>query len=176
MELATHGVTWLLACQAPSIGEFVTVSELSELLRASGVTARQAAKRAEDLGIELPYGTIAAYWTPRHPQHPSEETLEGLAAVTNLSLRRLRRVAGMAEGEAQPWTPPPEANRLTRKQRDALEQLIKVIVAEPLPSVSVDEVEDWPPAQYRGDPEPVQDVADDVVTDAAERSRNRRHG
>lgn len=112
------------------------MSELSELLRATGVTARQAAKRAEDIGVHLPYGSIAAYWTPRHPKQPSEETLQGLAEVLALPLRRLRRAAGMAEGEAQPWYPPAEANRLTQKQRAALEQLIKAIVQEPLPAVS----------------------------------------
>lgn len=145
------------------------MSELSELLRATGVTARQAAKRAEDLGIHLPYGSIAAYWTPRHPKHPSEETLEGLAAVLPLSLRRLRRAAGVAEGEARPWNPPAEANRLTQRQREALEQLIKAIVVEPLPALAVDNSQDWP-ADFSVDTQPGEDVGDAWVSDHVPRA------
>lgn len=114
------------------MGAFVTVSELSDLLNGTGISARQAAEKADELGVELPYGTIAGYWAGNHPQNPSEKTLEGLAEVTSLSVRRLRRAAGKAEGELAPWRPPQEANRLTRRQRQALEQLIKAIVDTPI--------------------------------------------
>lgn len=133
-------VTCLVACQAASMGAFVTVSELSDLLNGTGVSARQAAEKAEAMGIHLPYGSIAAYWSGKHPQRPSEPTLEGLAEVLGLSLRRLRRAAGAAAGETTPWHPPPEANRLTQRQRRALELLIKSIVSsgidEPQPTVA----------------------------------------
>ncbi len=92
-------VTVLVACQAASMGAFVIVSELSDLLNGTGISARQAAEKADELGVELPYGTIAAYWAGNHPQNPSEKTLEGLAEVTTISVRRLRRAAGKAEGE-----------------------------------------------------------------------------
>lgn len=111
------------------MGVFVTVSDLSDLLNSTGISARQAAEKADALGIHLPYGSIAAYWAGRHPQHPSEKTLEGLAEVLSIPLRRLRRAAGAAEGETSPWQPPPEANRLTQRQRRALEALIKSIVS-----------------------------------------------
>lgn len=131
MIFETAVVTLLVACQAPSMGAFVTVSELSDLLNRTGISARQAAERAKELGVELPYGTIAAYWAGKHPRNPSEKTLEGLAEVTAVSVRRLRRAAGKAEGETQPWHPPTEANRLTQRQRAALDQLIKAIVDTP---------------------------------------------
>jgi transcriptional regulator with XRE-family HTH domain len=122
------------------MGVFVTVSELSDLLNGTGISARQAAEKADKMGIHLPYGSIASYWSGRHPQHPSEKTLEGLAEVLNIPLRRLRRAAGAAAGEATPWQPPPEANRLTQRQRRALEVLIKSIVSgeidKPQPTVS----------------------------------------
>lgn len=132
----------MVARQASSSEGSVTVTELSDLLKRSGITARQAAEKATELGVDLPYGTIAAYWTGRHPRHPSEKTLEGLAEVTPVSLRRLRRAVGAAEGEATPWSPPAEANRLTIRQREALEQLIKAIVLAPLTRVG-DQGEDW---------------------------------
>lgn len=112
------------------MGAFVIVTELSDLLNGTGISARKAAEKATELGVDLPYGTIAAYWTRKHPS-PSEKTLEGLSEVLSLSLRRLRRAAGKAAGEADPWHPPSEANRLTRRQRDALDQLIKAIVEAP---------------------------------------------
>lgn len=131
MLFETALITWLLADQAPSMGASVIVSELSDLLNATGISARQAAEKADDLGVDLPYGTIAAYWAGKHPRKPSEKTLQGLSEVTSIPLRRLRRSAGAAGGEAQPWTPPAEANRLTQRQRQAIEQLIKTIVEAP---------------------------------------------
>lgn len=112
------------------------MSELSDLLNRTGISARQAAERAKELGVELPYGTIAAYWAGKHPRNPSEKTLEGLSEVTAISVRRLRRAAGKAEGEATPWRPPAEANRLTQRQRSALDQLIKSIVAGAVPEAA----------------------------------------
>lgn len=123
------------------MGAFVTVTQLSDLLNGTGVSARQAAEKARELGVHLPYGTAAGYWAGKHPVHPSEETLEGLAAVTNLSLRRLRRAAGVAAGEVQPYQPPAEANRLTQRQRDALDDLIKSIVEAPAITGSADSSE-----------------------------------
>lgn len=126
------------------------MTQLSDLLRGTGISARQAAERARELDIDLPYGTIAGYWAGSHPRHPSEKTLEGLAEVTNVSVRRLRRAAGAAAGEAEPWSPPPEANRLTQRQRAAIEQLIKAIVSE-VPTAAglgVDEQADTWPASW----------------------------
>lgn len=126
------------------------MSELSDLLNGTGISARQAAIKAAELGVYLPYGTAAGYWSGRHPKRPSETTLEGLAEVTGISLRRLRRAAGAPAGESVPWSPPAEANRLTQTQRAALEQLIKAIVAEPLVG-GADDVQGWPPPHLRVD-------------------------
>lgn len=128
MGFETAVVTWMLACQASSMGAFVTVSELSDLLNGSGISARQAAAKAAEVGVHLPYGTAAGYWSGKHPAHPSEVTLEGLAEVTGIPLRRLRRAAGAPAGENTPWQPPDEANQLTQRQRHAIEQLIRSIV------------------------------------------------
>lgn len=143
--------------QAPSMETWVTVTQLSDLLNSTGISARQAADKAEAEGIHLPYGSIAAYWSGKHPQHPSEKLLEGLAEVTGVSVRRLRRAAGAAPGEATPWTPPAEANRLTQRQREALEQLIKVIVSEP--SVG-DDTQRYPATLWRQ--QPGDDPGDEV--------------
>lgn len=125
------------------------MSELSDLLNDSGISARQAADKADELGVDLPYGTIAAYWAGNHPQNPSEKTLEGLAEVTAVSLRRLRRAAGKAEGENKPWHPPADANRLTARQRKALDQLIKAIVDTPALNGAQGSGLGWPAAAVK---------------------------
>lgn len=117
------------------------MSVLSDLLNNSGVTARQAADKADELGVRLPYGTIAAYWAGKHPRNPSDTTLMGIAEVTGISLRRLRRAAGMPAGELEPWVPPVEANRLNHRQRDALAELIRTITDV---VTAADHSQDWP--------------------------------
>lgn len=48
------------------MGVSETVSTLSDLLNSGTVTARQAADKAADMGLDLRYGTIAAYWSGGH--------------------------------------------------------------------------------------------------------------
>lgn len=58
---------------------------------------------------------------------PSEGVLEALSVLTSVDMDTLRRAAGSAgKGE---WTPPGESVRLTLRQRQALDELIRAIVA-----------------------------------------------
>lgn len=128
------------------------MTELSALLNRSPLTARQASEKAGEIGVRLPYGTAAAYWAGTHPVHPKDETLQAIAEVTRIPVTRLRAAIQVGIGELKPWKPPPEANRLTHRQRRAIEQLIKAIVLEVPPSASLGVDEDewdpaWAPAQ-----------------------------
>lgn len=58
---------------------------------------------------------------------PSETALQGLAALTGLSVESLRQAAVAEVGGH--WDPPTEAVRLSRRQRAALEELIRAMVA-----------------------------------------------
>lgn len=104
------------------------MSRLSDLLNGQPVSARQAAARAEDEGIPLPYGTIAAYWSGKHGR-PSAKTLERLAAVLPLSIGQLQKAAWGKETELGEYTPPREADLLDHRQRRAVDELIRSIVA-----------------------------------------------
>ena len=104
------------------------MSNLSDLLNGQPVSARQAAAEAERRGIKLPYGTIAAYWSGKHGR-PSAGTLEKLAAVLPLSLGQLQRAAWDAETNLGEYRPPREADLLNSRQRRALDELIRSIVA-----------------------------------------------
>lgn len=106
----------------------VAVSNLSDLLNSQPVSARQAATAAEDKGIKLPYGTIAAYWSGKHGR-PSARTLESLAAVLPLSLGQLQQAAWGKATTLGTYRPPREADLLDARQRRALDDLIRSIVA-----------------------------------------------
>lgn len=70
------------------------MSSLSDLLKSQPISARRAAEIAAEKGIDLPYGTIAGYWSGRHARRPLADTLEKLAQVLpQISLRQLQEAA-----------------------------------------------------------------------------------
>lgn len=109
---------------------FATVSALSELLKSNryGIEARQAAAKAAELGVDLKQGTIAGYFAGTNKSRPSEKTMKALAEVLAIPLEKIREAAGVPIGETDPYMPPPEANRLSSNQRQAIDQLIRAIV------------------------------------------------
>ncbi|WP_143153981.1 helix-turn-helix transcriptional regulator [Rhodococcus rhodnii] len=102
------------------------MSKLSDLLNSQPVSARQAADIAKEKGIRLPYGTIAAYWSGRHGR-PSAQTLERLAEVLSTPLAQLQRAAWDATAPLGPYEPPAEANLLSRRERNAVDELIRAM-------------------------------------------------
>lgn len=71
----------------------------------------------------------------------SEKTIEAVAGALRLPLTTIRGWAAAALGEVGPWEPPAVANRLTDRQRRALDELIRAMVAsaesQPAPLRSV---------------------------------------
>ena len=104
------------------------MSSLSELLNSKPVSARQAAEKAEELGINLSYGTIAAYWAGGHGR-PTAATLKKLAAVVDFTEKQLQEAAWNESAPLGPWVPPEESILLDRRVRKALDNLIKTVVA-----------------------------------------------
>lgn len=58
-----------------------------------------------------------------------EETIQKVAAALRVEVTTIRTWAAQARGESEPYSAPPEANRLSRRQRKALDELIRSIVA-----------------------------------------------
>ncbi|QLF83851.1 immunity repressor [Gordonia phage Moosehead] len=104
------------------------MSALSDLLNSGTVSARQAAEKAAEKGIQLPYGTIAAYWSGRHGR-PSATTLKRLAQVVPFSEKELQKAAWNATAPLGPYSPPEESALLDHRQRLAVDELIRSIVA-----------------------------------------------
>lgn len=92
------------------------------------MSAIQAAERAETMGVHLPYGTIAAYWSGSHGR-PSAKTLKALARVVPFTEEQLQRAAWNTSEVLGPWVPPEESALLDKATRKALNALIKSVVA-----------------------------------------------
>jgi hypothetical protein len=106
------------------------MTALSELLHEANVqswSSREIARRAEKNGHKLSYASAAVYLGGRHGV-PSEQVLAAFSDVLNIPIDKLRAAAGVPTGDGEPWAPPAEANRLDRRQRLALEELIRSMV------------------------------------------------
>ena len=104
---------------------------LSTLLRTAAderaLSARGVSRRAQELGFTLNHDTAARYLRGDHGR-PDEPTLRALAAVLDISLTDLRAAADLPRGQSEPYRPPAEANRLTRRQRNAVDEMIRAML------------------------------------------------
>ncbi|MGV8972264.1 MAG: helix-turn-helix domain-containing protein [Rhodoglobus sp.] len=133
------------------------MSALSERLKGAKGTHSidDIVRLAERAGHQVDRSVVARYVSGKHGRRPSDATLLALAAGFGLDVRELRTLVGMPPGELEPYEPTPEAARLSREQRDALDQLIRTIVRsesddEPAPKKSPDAAEDRPVVIARG--------------------------
>jgi transcriptional regulator with XRE-family HTH domain len=106
------------------------MSALSDLLTASnreGLSARSIARNAQSLGYTLNHDTAARYLRGDHGR-PDEVTLVALSQVLGISLARLRTASSLPADSTEPYTPPAEASRLTRRQRRAVDEVIRAMI------------------------------------------------
>jgi cytochrome P450 len=106
------------------------MSALSDALtkgNAKGLSARAVSRIARERGHSLNHDTAARYLRGDHGQ-PDEPTLVAFADVLGVPLGRLRRAAGLPADETAPYVPPPEASRLSRRQRRAVDEIIRAML------------------------------------------------
>ena len=106
------------------------MSGLSELLSArntAGASARALARRAQELGHTLNHDTAARYLRGDHGV-PDEATLVAFSEVLRVPLRDLRVAADLPAEAVTPYVPPAEASRLTRRQRRAVDEVIRAML------------------------------------------------
>lgn len=106
------------------------MKSLSELLQAAnteGLSARSIARQAQALGYSLNHDTAARYLRGDHGR-PDEDTLLALASVLKLPLAPLRKAAQLPSEVTEPYRPPPEASRLSRRQRRAVDEIIRAML------------------------------------------------
>jgi hypothetical protein len=106
------------------------MSALSDELVAantSRLSARAISRAAQAMGYRLHHDTAARYLGGYHGR-PDETTLIALAAVLGTPLANLRRAADLPSDATEPYVPPAEASRLTRRQRRAVDELIRAML------------------------------------------------
>jgi transcriptional regulator with XRE-family HTH domain len=114
----------------PAASGATLVKSLSELLQAAnteGLSARSIARQAQALGYSLNHDTAARYLRGDHGR-PDEDTLLALASVLKLPLAPLRKAAQLPSEVTEPYRPPPEASRLSRRQRRAVDEVIRAML------------------------------------------------
>lgn len=110
------------------------MSALSDLLvnaNAEGLSARSIARQAREAGYKINHDTAARYLRGDHGR-PDEETLLAFASVLPVRLNDLRAAAELPAEETEPYRPPAEASRLSRRQRRAVDEIIRAML-EPAP-------------------------------------------
>lgn len=106
------------------------MTALSDLLGAANDpqrSARAIAREARERGHSLNHDTAARYLRGDHGR-PDEATLIALAEVLNVPLARLRHAAGLPSELTEPYVPPAEASRLSRRQRLAVDEIIRAML------------------------------------------------
>jgi transcriptional regulator with XRE-family HTH domain len=106
------------------------MSALSDVLTTANterLSARQLSRRARERGFTLNHDTAARYLRGDHGR-PDESTLQALSTVLQVDLSVLRKAAGMPFDRTDPYQPPAEASRLSRRQRRAVDEIIRAML------------------------------------------------
>ena len=93
----------------------------------SNLSARSIARQAQTLGYTLNHDTAARYLRGDHGR-PDEPTLRALSEVLDVPLGELRRAAELPAEQTDPYVPPAEASRLSRRQRRAVDEIIRAML------------------------------------------------
>jgi hypothetical protein len=131
------------------------MSGLSDLIakaNTAGLSARALSRAARERGHSLNHDSAARYLRGDHGV-PDEATLVALADVLKVPLRKLRAAADLPTESTEPYVPPPEASRLSRRQRRAVDEVIRAMLEPTRSSARVSSLRAQRAARH-GEPEP----------------------
>jgi transcriptional regulator with XRE-family HTH domain len=153
------------------------MTALSQLLadaNSGGLSARAIARAAREQGHTLNHDTAARYLRGDHGR-PDEATLTAFAEVLDISLASLRAAADLPTELTTPYEPPPEASRLSRRQRRAVDEVIRAML-NPAAAALPDGLPDEQPAGVgpRLTPMPTAHAA--PASEGAQAAQAARHG
>ena len=135
------------------------MSGLSEVLtaaNAAGRSARAIAREAQQLGYTLNHDTAARYLRGDHGT-PDEATLVAFSAVLKVPMKDLRVAAQLPSESTEPYVPPSEASRLSRRQRRAVDEIIRAMLEPAADGRQPARRARLTPAARRGKAEPPRD-------------------
>ncbi|MEW6879632.1 hypothetical protein [Trueperella pyogenes] len=120
-------------------------------MESTGLTSYRKLAEAADLSVET---VRAAILGQRRSVAPA--TITGLSKALRLPEETISEYLGMGRQSITPYTPPQEAAMLTRRERDHVDELIRLLVASRAARSSVREMH-------------MEDVRDDIIrAEAAE--------
>lgn len=102
------------------------MSALSDALNEANVDQLSMREIARRSGDRVSHSALGKYFKPTHGR-PGEDVLEVFSEVLHIPMPRLRQLADLPAGEGEAYEPPREANRLDRRQRRLVDELIKVL-------------------------------------------------
>lgn len=108
------------------LDEGQAVSALSDALNQANVDQISAREIARRSGDRVSHSQLSKYLKPTHGR-PGEDVLEVFSEVLNIPITRLRALAGLPAGDSAPYQPPREANRLDKRQRKVIDELIRML-------------------------------------------------
>lgn len=117
-----------------------TLSELLQEENSKRLSARAISQAAREQGFTLNHDTAARYLRGEHGK-PDEATLKAFSTVLGISLAKLRRAAALPADVTEPYHPPAEADRLNRRQRRAVDEVIRAMLQAPPVTQPVTELE-----------------------------------
>jgi hypothetical protein len=100
-----------------------------EQARQQGLGAAvEVVRRVTGVDPSINEATVYELLRGRHAKRPGHKLLSAIsAAFPALTIQQLREYAGMPPGEAEEYRPPAEANLLSKRQRQALDELIRAM-------------------------------------------------
>lgn len=100
---------------------------LTELKQRRDMTNPEIVESAKRHGMKLSAGSVSNYLNGRHAERPPVQTLEAFAKVFGVPVSDLEQAAAYTGRE--PFQPDPTADRLTAPQRNAVNELIRLLAA-----------------------------------------------
>lgn len=115
----------------PSGRTVVDVSTLSQLLaqHQGDLSQRDISRKARERGHTLSHAAVADAFKGKG--RPDESTLLALSEVLSIPMAKLHEAVGVVTDDHDPYQPPPEAARLSTRQRNAVNELIRSML-EPI--------------------------------------------
>lgn len=99
--------------------------------RHDGASGRRLAELAQRAGHDISHATLNRLRQGTYATRPTDASIRAIAYLADVSENTAFTAAGVRAPEAVDYQPPREAQRMSTRQRKALDEVIRAFVAEP---------------------------------------------
>jgi hypothetical protein len=104
--------------------------------RHGGASGRRLAELAQRAGHDISHATLNRLRQGTYATRPSDASIRAIACLADVSENTAFAAAGVTAPTAVAYEPPAEAQRMTTRQRKAMNELIRAFVAEVPPATA----------------------------------------